>query len=113
MVFFQCMAGLFKSARRGWGCIRWGLVSYTAVMFSFATIFTATNLNIESISYINNREFPGAEGVLPPGPLGYQWFIRPTVLSIIPKLMSLLNYWLADGLLVSPPADAALSHPRV
>jgi len=111
MLFFQCMAGLFNSARRGG--VRWGLVSYTAVMFSFATIFTATNLNIESISYIDNRNFPGVEGALPPGPLGYQWSIRPTALSIVLNLMSLLNYWLADGLLVSPLVGAAFSHPGV
>ena len=106
MLFFQCMTGLFNSARRGWKGIKWGIISYTMVMFSFATVFTGINLNVESISYINNREFPGGEGVLPPGPLGYQWFIRPMVLSIISNLTSLLNYWLADGLLVRPLAVA-------
>ena len=102
VLFFQCMTGLFNSARRGWKGIKWGIISYTVVMFSFATVFTGMNLNVESISYINNREFPGGEGVLPPGPLGYQWFIRPMMRSITSNLTSLLNYWLADGLLVRP-----------
>ena len=37
----------------------------------------------------------------PPGPLGYQWLIHNSGLSIIPNLMFMLNNWLADGLLVS------------
>ena len=28
-----------------------------------------------SISHIDNREFPGVEGVVPPGPYGYLMFI--------------------------------------
>jgi len=64
------------------------------------TVFTAMNLNIQSISYIDNREFPGVEGVLPPGPIGYQWSIYSNVLTVVPNLMFLLNNWLADGLLL-------------
>jgi hypothetical protein len=66
VLFFQCMAALFNPANRRREGIKWGLVSYTVVMFSFVTVFTAMNLNIQSISYIDNREFPGVEGVLPP-----------------------------------------------
>ena len=58
------------------------------------------NLDIQSVSYIDNREFPGNDA-LPPGPLGYQYLIYSKAISIVPNLMFLLNNWLADGLLVS------------
>jgi len=67
-------------------------------MFSFATVYTAMNLNNQSISFIDNREFTGV-GALP-GPVGYQFFIGSNVLSVIPNLMFGLNYFLADGLLL-------------
>jgi len=101
MLFFQCMAAFFDPVNRRREGIKWGLVVYTFLMFSFVTIFTAMNLNIQSISFIDNREFPGVPGVLPPGPLGYQFLIYSRVLSIVPNLMFLLNNWLADGLLVT------------
>jgi hypothetical protein len=103
------MGTLFNPAHRRRG-IKWGLVSYTVAMFVFVTVFTAMNDNIQSISWIDNREFPGVEGVLPPGPLGYQFFIYSNVISIIPNLMFLLNNWLADGLLVGPLFNAAFAH---
>ena len=101
MLFFHCMAALFNPVNRRREGIKWGLVSYTAVMFSFVTIFTAMYLDVQSLSYINNREFPGAGDALPPGPLAYQWSIHHNVLSIVPSTMYVLNNWLADGLLVS------------
>lgn len=101
------MTALFSPInRRGCG-IRWQLISYTALMFSFVTVFIAVNLDVRSISYIDNHELPGVEGVLPPGPLGYQSFIPPEVLSIVPSITFLLNYWLADGLLVGSLFDLA------
>jgi len=75
-------------------------VSYTAVMFVVVTIFTAINLHIQSISFIDNREFPGVDGVAPPGPLGYQLYIYSQPITIVPNSMFLLNNWLADGLLL-------------
>lgn len=101
VLFFQCMASLLNPINpRGEG-IKRGLVSYTATMFSFATVLTGMGIQIGSISFIDNREFPGVEGLLPPGPLGYQDLIRPTAITIIPNLMFFLNNWLADCLLVS------------
>jgi len=76
-----------------------GLVSYTVLMFSFATILGGTGLHAESISYINNRGFPGSEGVLP-GQLGY-WLSMWSGGTIV-VTMFFFNNWLADGLLVSP-----------
>jgi len=81
-------------------------------MFAFVTVLIGMGLHIESISFIDNREFPG-DGVLPPGPLGYQGSIRQTALTIIPNLMFFLNNWLADSLLVGSLPDPAFDRPSV
>ena len=70
-------------------------------MFSFVTIFTAINLDIQSISYVDNREFPGDDVMFPPGPLGYEFLIYSKAISVVPSVMFHLNTCLADGLLVS------------
>ena len=57
-------------------------------------------LNLQSISHIDNREFPG-DKLFRPGPLGYKESIYSNAISVIPNLAFLLNQWLADGLLVS------------
>ena len=101
VLFFQCMIGLLNSVNRRRQAVKWGLVSYTVVMFVVATVLTGMGLNLGSLSFIDNREFPGVEGVVAPGPLGYQVLINSTALRIVPSFMFLLNYWLADGLLVS------------
>ena len=109
VVAFKCMAALLSPAyRRGEG-IKWGLVCYTTAIFSFVTVLTGINLNIQSISYIDNRDFPGAEDMIPPGPFGYQWSIAPSALNITPNSMFALCNWLADGLLVSFLFDVAFA----
>ena len=99
------MGVLLSPAYRARKGVRWGLVAYTAVSFSFVTIFTALNLDVQSISYIDNREFPGSD-TLPPGPLGYQYLIYSKSISVVANLMFLLNNWLADGLLVSSASSS-------
>lgn len=84
--------------------IRWGLVAHIAAMFLFVTVYTATTLDTQSISYIDSREFPGADG-WSPGPLGYQFFIYSKPITLVPSLMFTFNQWLADGLLVNPAFD--------
>lgn len=96
-LFFQCMAPLFNRTNRS---TKWALVAHTTVMFSLATVFIAVELNILSISYIDNREFPGVDRVFPPGPLGYRSLIYSEPINLVPGIMFLLNSWLADGLLV-------------
>ena len=109
VVAFNCMVALFHPTyRRGEG-IKWGLVCYTAAIFSLVTVLTGINLNIRSVCYIDNRDFPGAEGMMPPGPLGYQWFIAPSALNVTPNVMFTLCNWLAEGLLVSSLFDAAFA----
>ena len=64
------MAALFSPVPRRGEYVKWGLVLYTTVMFLLVTVFTAPNLKILFISYIDNRRFPGVQGVLPPGVYG-------------------------------------------
>ena len=105
------MAALFNPIyRRGEG-IKWGLVSYTAVMFSLATVQTALNLDIQSISYIDNRAFSDIEDLIEPGPLGYQVSIITDALAIVPDVMFALSNWFADGLLVSSLFGIAFTCP--
>ena len=101
MVFFKCMAALFNPVYRRGEHIKWGLVSYTVAMFSSLTLHNAVVLKIESICFINNRNFPGGDGGLPPGPLGYQFFTYLGTLNLVAYITFLFNGWLADGLLVS------------
>lgn len=48
------------------------LVAHTAFMFSFVTMAIPTVLQVQSISYVDNPEFPSADGTLWAGPLAYQ-----------------------------------------
>ena len=105
VLFFRCMVALLDPVHRRGERIKWGLVSYTMVMFSLVTIGNAVYPYLESISYIDNREFSGIEGVVGPGPLAYQMFVAPIVLQIIPNVSFTLSNWLADGLLVSYLCD--------
>lgn len=110
VLFFKCMAALFNPIyRRGEG-IKWGVMSYSMVMFSLVTILTASNLNVQSISYIDNRNFPGIEGAIPPGPLGYMMSIGAKATALVPNVIFPLNGWLADGVLVSPSLGIVLAH---
>jgi len=108
------MTGLFDPANRRRDGIKWGLVSYTVVVFLFATVTTGAGLNLGSISFIDNREYPGSvEANIAPGPLGYQVTIYQMADSVIPSVTFLLGYWLADGLLVSPLFDPLPIRPGV
>lgn len=88
-------------------------------MFSIATIYTAINLHQQSNSHINGREFPGVDGVVPPGPTGYQDLLYIKAITIVSTTMFLLNSWLADALLVSPVCNSVAqvsnlaSHPAL
>ena len=113
VVTFKCMAALLNPAyRRGEG-IKWGLVCYTMAIFSLVTVLTGINLDIQSISYIDNRNFPGADGMIPPGPFGYEWSIAPSALNVTPNVMFALCNWLADGLLVSSLFHAMFAWPGI
>ena len=111
VLFFQCMTALLNPVDRRREGIRWWLVSYTVLMFSFATVLTGTGLHTQSICYIDNREYPGVEGAIVPGPFGYRFLIRPEALNMVNSLAFLLNYWLSDGFLVGNLSDAAVARP--
>lgn len=100
VLFFQCIAALFSPANHRKEGVRWCVVCYTMLMFLFVTVLTGTDLHIQSICYVDNREYPGVENAIAPGPLGYRFLISSGALSITRSLMFFLNFWLADGLLV-------------
>ena len=108
-LFFKCMDALLNPFYRRGDRIRWGLVSYTVIVFLFATVQTAVGLRSQSICYIDNRKFPGVEGTTLPGPMGYLAYIYHEALGVIPNVMFFLSGWLADGLLVSSPLDPAFT----
>jgi hypothetical protein len=81
--------------------VKWALVAHTVAMFLFVTIPYGIGLNYPSIDYIDNRDFPGGDG-LPPGPIGYSSGLNAEAAVIVLKVMFPLNQWLADGLLVGP-----------
>ena len=103
------MNALFNPAYRRGDPIKWGIVSYTAAMFSLVTVGTAMQLRIQSISYIDHRDDPKIVRV----PLEYRGLITPDVVNVIQTIIFALTNWLADGLLVSPPFRAASAHSGV
>ena len=107
------MAALLDPVHRRGEPIKWGLVSYTIIMLSLVTVETAVILDGQSTSYVDNRNFSGNGGLVPPGPIGYQVLIYREAVTIVPWVMFLLNNWLADGLLVSSLFDAISTHPGV
>jgi len=108
---FQCITALFNPANHRREGTKWGLIIYTVLMFSFVTIRTAMGLNFISIAFIDNREFPGVGDQLPPGPIGYTLSVCPKAASIATNLASLLNNWLAGGLLAR--FSLPCTHPEV
>ena len=106
VLFFQCIVTLFKPVHGRSEGVKWGLIYYTVVLFSFATVYTALNLNLQSTSFIDNREFPG-------GPADYQLNVQLEVPNVFANVLFLSNYWLADGLLVRSLSDIASTRPGV
>jgi hypothetical protein len=94
------MGALLNPVGRTKEGIKWGLMAHTVAMFLSATIYTAINLDLQSISSVDNRELPGV-GVLFPGPLGYQLYIDSKLITIVPDILVFLDGWLANGLLAS------------
>ena len=105
------MTALLNSAHRREEGIKWWLILYTVAMFLFATVYTAINFHIESISFIDHRQ--GIPDEYMSGPLLWQFTIRDTPLGLIPNVMFSLNNWLADGLLVSSLSDGTLTLPGI
>ena len=112
VLFFKCMVALLSPVHRRGGGIKWGLVCYTTVMFSLATVHTAMNLHLQSISYIDNREYPAGDGTNP-GPIGYFESLYSNVINVVPNVAFSLSNWLADGLLVGFLFDAASNLPGI
>ena len=106
-LFFQCLNALLNPVNRPGTGIKWSFVAHTIAMFSFVTVIIVMCLGVLPVCYIDNREFPG--GYFPvPGPLGYYASLYSNPIDIVPKVMFLLNYCLADGLLVSAISNQPL-----
>lgn len=106
-LFFQCIGVLLSPAnptRRG---IKWGLVAHTVAMFSCLTIPIVIDLHDKSVSYTDNRNFPGNDDY-PSGPLGYELLLGDPKLATFTVFACMfpLNQWLADGLLVGPISNS-------
>jgi hypothetical protein len=101
ILFLHCLSALLYPAGHTKGGIKWGLVAHTSAMFSFATIAVGLGIDLQSISYIEDRDFPGFYNGEAPGPLGYQLLVYSKAINVVPNLMFILNQLLADGLLVS------------
>lgn len=94
------MNALLNPINRKNGGVKWLLVVHTTIMFSLVTTLTVINIYLLFVAYIENREFPGADGVIP-GPLGYEDIISSEAPSVATNVILFLNQSLADGLLVS------------
>jgi hypothetical protein len=79
---------------------KWTLVAHTSAIFSLVTVYMAISFNILSVSYVDNREFPGADAAAPPGPLGHQFYTDFEAENVVRTLAYVLSSLLADGLLV-------------
>ena len=101
VIFFQCTGALFNPANRTKEGIKWLPVTHAAVMFSFVAVCAGVVLGLQSVSFVDNRTFPGIGGLVFPGPLGCRLFVYYKAINLVPNLTVLLNNWLADGLLVS------------
>jgi len=104
---------LLNPAHRREEGIKWWLILYTMAMFLFVTMYTAINLHIQFVSFIDNRQDPSGASKPHSAPLLYQHIIHSTVLGLVPNILFNLNNWLADGLLVSSLFDPVLSRPGV
>jgi hypothetical protein len=93
------MSALLYPVHRTNKDIKWGLVAHTVAMLVFSTIPAAINRNVLSISYIDNREFPG-------GSIEYKSILNSTQV-FVSVVMFPFNQWLADGLLVSSAPGSA------
>lgn len=87
------MGALLDPTNRTRGGVKWGLVAHTAAMFSVLTVDAAISFDVQSLSYIDNREAPG-------GPEGYLWLTLSDAITIVPHVMFYLNTCLTDGFLV-------------
>lgn len=100
-MFFQCLIALLGPTNRTGRIIKWGLVAHVVAMFTFQTVSIVIQLRLQSISYIDFREFPASDGSLYSGPFAYQYSTSYSGINAVPLVMFFLNNWLADGLLVN------------
>jgi len=101
VLYLECAVAISKPPINRRMGRRWGLLAYTTFLLILGTIYTVCNLRVRQLSYIDNREFPGKEPTLPPGPIGYTLFSQSKPTSMLAAGSFAMANWMADGLLVS------------
>ena len=72
VAFLQCLGMLFNLVNRTKRGISWGLVTHTLATFLPVMIRAATTLDLQFISFTNQRKFPGDDAFLHE-PTGYKF----------------------------------------
>ena len=106
VLFIRCIRVLLDPVNRTRGGIRWPYVAHATTMFLLVTIHTGMSLHLHSISFIDNRDFPGVDKSTLTGPIGYQALSQADPIRVVPDVVFLLNNLLADGLLVSSASNS-------
>ncbi|KIJ63973.1 hypothetical protein HYDPIDRAFT_154930 [Hydnomerulius pinastri MD-312] len=92
VLFVQCMVAFLKRTDVS-SPNRWGLMTYTLLMFSCSTIFVALDSTLFRNAFVDYRNYPG-------GPIGYSVATYDAPMSITANAFFMLANWLADGLLL-------------
>ena len=87
-------------------------MAYTSANFLLVTVYTAMSFNIQSVSYVDNREFFGDDSATSLEPLGHQSSAYFKVDNIARTVAYVLSHWLNNGLLVSPVSILSAQMPN-
>ena len=98
VLFFRCMSTLLNPVHHRGRGIKWVLMGHTVAMFSLATGYTAVPSDLQFISYIDSRKFPGFP--FPDSPLGTSSTFLTRGSSLLPRCLTLATP-LAPSLLCS------------
>ena len=100
-LFFQCMSALLNPVYRTRKAVKWGLVAYIVVIFSFSTIGCTVNRRDLSAAYIDYR------GYDVDGPFEYTSVVNSNedAIHLVTELLFPISQWLVDGLLVSSASN--------
>ena len=101
VLFFQCMSALLDPVNRTKGEINWKFMAHTAAMFSFATIYIAMNLNIQSIVratllFSSQRAAERLLALTNPCwslPIGCPWFTEVESKALLPYTPLKVKIW--------------------
>jgi len=93
MIALNCLRNLFKG--RPLRQVQWGIVAYTIIIYSWATIYLGTWTKYVEMMFIDDRNYPGDPG----GPLGFYENETPGIYVVVLVAYAIINF-MADGLLM-------------